>query len=56
MERGESIDLILGSTGLRFGKASHWYETKYGKPCINAPWLKMHLSMDTDMNMHSIEK
>ena len=55
IERGESIDLILDSTGLRFGKASHWYETKYGKPCINTPWRKMHLSMDPEMNMHGLE-
>ena len=55
IERGESVDLILDSTGLRFGKASHWYETKYGKPCINTPWRKMHLSMDPEMNMHGLE-
>ncbi len=28
---GEEIDLIADSTGLRFGKASHWYETKYNR-------------------------
>lgn len=55
IERGESIDLILDSTGLRFGKASHWYETKYGKPCITTPWRKMHLSIDPEMNMHGLE-
>jgi Transposase DDE domain len=47
--------LILDSTGLRFGKASHWYETKYGKPCTQKPWSKMHLSMDPEINMHGIE-
>ncbi len=52
---GEAIDLILDSTGLRFGKASHWYETKYGKPCVNTPWRRMHLSMDPEMNMHRLE-
>ena len=55
MERRESIDLILDSTGLRFGKASHWYETKYGRSCITTPWRKMHLSMDPEMNMHGLE-
>jgi hypothetical protein len=55
IERGESIDLILDSTGLRFGKASHWYELKYGKPCINTPWCKMHLAMDPELNIHSLE-
>lgn len=55
IERGESVSLILDSTGLRFGKASHWYETKYGKPCENTPWRKMHFSMDPEMNMHQLE-
>lgn len=55
IEHGDSVSLILDSTGLRFGKASHWYETKYGKPCENTPWRKMHLSMDSEMNMHQLE-
>lgn len=55
IENGESVTLILDSTGLRFGKASHWYEEKYGKPCDKTPWRKMHLSIDPDMNMHAIE-
>jgi hypothetical protein len=53
--QGESITLILDSTGLRFGKASHWYETKYGKPCDQTPWRKLHLSIDPQMNVHDIE-
>lgn len=53
--RGESVTLILDSTGLRFGKASHWYETKYDKPCSHTPWCKMHLSIDPEMNMHGVE-
>jgi hypothetical protein len=53
--RGESVSLILDSTGLRFGKASHWYETKYDKPCTQRPWRKMHLAMDPEMNIHSVE-
>lgn len=55
IENGESVSLILDSSGFRFGKASHWYETKYEKPCEIRPWRKMHLSIDTDMNMHAIE-
>ena len=55
VERGESVDLILDSTGLRFGKASHWYETKYGKPCTQTPWRKMHIAIDPDMTMHSLK-
>lgn len=52
--QGESITLIFDSTGLRFGKASHWYETKYGNPCSQTPWRKLHLSMDSQMNMHEV--
>lgn len=55
LEKGEKITLILDSTGLRFGKASHWYETKYGKSCSQKPWRKLHLSMDSDMNIHGID-
>jgi hypothetical protein len=53
--RGESVSLILDSTGLRFGKASHWYETKYGKPCTQTPWRKLHLAIDPELNIHAIE-
>lgn len=52
---GESISLILDSTGIRFDKASHWYETKYNKSCKNRPWRKLHLSMDPEMNIHQTE-
>jgi len=53
--QGEKVTLIFDSTGLRFGKASHWYETKYDKPCDRKPWKKMHLAMDPDFNIHSLE-
>ena len=55
IEDGEDVSLILDATGLRFGRASHWYETKYSKPCKNRPWSKMHMSMDPKMNIHSLE-
>jgi hypothetical protein len=55
LDNGEAISLIADSTGLCFGKASYWYETKYEKPCTHKPWRKMHLSMDLDMNIHSAE-
>ena len=55
IKNGEAIDLIADSTGLTFGKASHWYETKYNKPCNNKPWKKMHISNDPDLNIHAIE-
>lgn len=37
LEAGEDVSLILDATGLRFGRASHWYETKYNKTCKNRP-------------------
>lgn len=55
LHRGESITLILDSTGMRFDKASHWYETKYDKVCKNKPWRKLHLAMDSEMNIHTID-
>jgi len=55
LERGEDVTLIVDSTGMSFSKASHWYETKYGKPCEIRPWRKLHLAIDPDMNMHSVE-
>ena len=55
LNKGESITLILDSTGMRFGKASYWFEEKYNKPCNKTPWRKLHLGMDADMNMHSVE-
>jgi hypothetical protein len=45
---GDKISLIVDSTGLRFNKARHWHETKYGKPCKNIPWRKLHISIDED--------
>ena len=55
IQQGEPVTLIIDSTGLRFDKASHWYEEKYGKPCKNTPWRKMHISIDPQMNMHAID-
>jgi hypothetical protein len=48
IEQGEPITLIFDSTGLRFGKASHWYETKYNKPCSQTPWRKMHIPAEIE--------
>lgn len=55
LKNGEDISLIVDSTGLTFGKASEWYETKYNKPCDNKPWKKMHFSMDFEANIHAME-
>lgn len=55
VKNGEAIELLLDSTGLTFGKASQWYETKYNKACNKKPWKKMHISSDPDLNIHAIE-
>lgn len=55
IQSGEQIELIADSTGLRFGKASYWYETKYNKPCNKKPWKKLHISIDKLFNIHGCE-
>ena len=40
---------------MRFGKASHWYEEKYGKPCENKPWRQLHLGIDPHLNVRNIK-
>ena len=54
LARGETISLIVDSTGLSFGRASQWYEEKYAQKATRAPWRKMHLSIDADMNVHAM--
>jgi hypothetical protein len=54
LARGEAISMIVDSTGLSFGRASEWYEQKYGHKATRTPWRKMHLSIDADMNVHGI--
>ena len=51
---GEAISIIVDSTGLSFGRTSEWYERKYSHKATRTPWRKMHLSIDTDMNVHGI--
>src|ERR1700686_2112747 len=51
---GEAITMIVDSTGLSFGRASEWYEQKYGRKATQTPWRKMHLSIDADMDVHAI--
>ena len=55
LQKGESVSLLMDSGGFRFDKASHWYETKYNKPCDQKPWRKLHLSMDAGMENYAIE-
>jgi len=51
---GEALSIVVDSTGLRFGRASHWHQEKYGKKAGRTPWRKLHLSIDADMNMHGV--
>jgi hypothetical protein len=46
VNNGESLVMLCDSTGMRFGNASHWYEEKYGKPCDNTPWRKLHICIE----------
>ena len=55
LQNGESIGLIMDSSGMRFDKASHWYEKKYNKPCDQRVWRKLHLSMDEGMEVYATE-
>ncbi len=55
LQKGESVSLIMDSSGFRFDKASQWYETKYNKPCDQKPWRKLHLSMDAGLENYAIE-
>jgi hypothetical protein len=55
ISRGESVSIILDSTGLRFGKACGWYKEKYGHEPKRKPWRKLHISMDEDMNVHNVK-
>lgn len=54
LARGEAVSMIIDSTGLSFRRAGQWYEEKYGKKADRTPWRKMHLGIDTDMNIHAI--
>lgn len=51
---GQPVSLIIDSTGLSFGRASQWYEVKYGKKASRLPWRKAHLAMDELMNIHKL--
>ena len=55
LANGENVTVIIDSTGLSFDRASQWYEEKYGKKAARTPWRKMHLAIDPDMNIHTIE-
>jgi hypothetical protein len=51
---GEAVSAIIDSTGLSFGRASQWYEEKYGRKAARTPWRKMHLAIDAQMNVLAI--
>ena len=48
IKRGESVSVIVDSSGLRFSNARAWYAKKYGKPAPCEPWRMMHLAMDVE--------
>ncbi|KVU32048.1 hypothetical protein WK65_31675 [Burkholderia ubonensis] len=52
LANGEAISLIVNSTGM--GRASEWHRQKSGRDASRTPWRKVHLSIDPDMNMHTI--
>lgn len=54
LANGEKVDILIDSSGMSFGRASQWYEVKYGKKADKTPWRKMHLSIDPDMNIHAL--
>ena len=54
LARGEAVSMIVDSTGLSFGRASQWYEQKYGHKATHTPWRKIHLAIDAHMNIHAI--
>jgi Transposase DDE domain len=54
LAKSHGVTLIVDSTGMKFGRAFQWYEKKYGLKARKTPWRKMHLSMDTDMNVHGV--
>jgi hypothetical protein len=37
LARGEAVSMIVDSTGLSFGRASEWYEQKYGGKATQTP-------------------
>jgi len=55
LARGEAVTILIDSTGLSFGRASQWYEEKYGRPAARTPWRKAHLSIDLDMNVYALD-
>lgn len=50
LENGESVDVIVDSTGLKFNNVLEWYLKKYGKQSDRRSWRKLHIAMDQDFN------
>ena len=55
VKNGESVALIVDSSGMKFDHASEWYQKKYNKPSDRRPWRKIHIAIDSDMNMHGLQ-
>ena len=49
LARGETVGVIIDSTGLKFSCAGQWYEKTYGKKADRTPWRKMHLCICASM-------
>lgn len=54
LAKGETISLIVDSTGMNFGRASEWYRRKCGRDARQTPWRKVHLAIDPEMNVQAI--
>jgi Transposase DDE domain len=55
LARGESIRLIVDTTGMKFGRANAWHRQKCGRDAGRTPWRKIHLSIDPGMNIHALQ-
>jgi D-aminopeptidase len=54
LRNGEAINLVADSSGMKFGRASEWHRQKYGRDASQTPWRKMHLSIDSQINVQQI--
>ena len=54
LANGENVTMVVDSTGLSFGRASQWYEEKYGRKATQTPLRKLHLAIDPEMNVHAV--
>ena len=55
INRGESVNLIMDSTGLSFEKAKDWHKKEHDEWPDQRPWRKLHLSMNEGMEVYEVE-